>query len=213
MADRNAVPKCLDEAAELADLLRPSWGPMSRDLRASGVPLNEGESGDEGGDKGAEGKEAERPEPAEPEIDEAILAGAEKPDAVRNAIKAERERAAEAERRAKEAEGKVREFEDRDKSEQEKAEQRASEAEQKANEATTKLLRLEVAGAKKLPLELAERLRGDTKEALEKDADALLKLVKEGEADGGRTSFEAGAAGRTSTNANDPDALIRQMAR
>ncbi len=218
---KHTTPKHLDEAVELADLLRPTWPLMSRQLRESGVPLNEGEGGDggggggdegEGGDKGGEnGGDKPTPTPAEPEIDADLLAGADKPDAVRNAIKAEREKAAAAEKRAKEAEGKVREFEDRDKSEQEKAEQRAADAEKEAKDATAKLLRIEVAGAKKLPIGLAQRLRGDTKEELEKDADALLKEVGDGNG-GGSTSFEGGAAGRSS-GGGSPDDLIRDMRR
>jgi predicted RNase H-like nuclease (RuvC/YqgF family) len=39
-------------------------------------------------------------------------------------------------------------------------------------------LRLSVATAKSLPAELAERLRGETREALEQDADSLLALMK-----------------------------------
>lgn len=43
--------------------------------------------------------------------------------------------------------------------------------------ATAKALRLEVSQAKGLPVELAARLQGDTKEALEADADVLLAAV------------------------------------
>lgn len=44
--DTNTPPH-LDDALALADLLRPSWGPMQRALRLSGVPLNDGEDEDE----------------------------------------------------------------------------------------------------------------------------------------------------------------------
>lgn len=50
-------------------------------------------------------------------------------------------------------------------------------AEKDAADSKAELLRTTVAYAKKLPPELAGRLRGSTKEELEKDADELLKLV------------------------------------
>lgn len=46
-----------------------------------------------------------------------------------------------------------------------------------ANERATNL-RLSVAAAKGLPAELVDRLRGETKESLEQDADSLLALVR-----------------------------------
>lgn len=45
-------------------------------------------------------------------------------------------------------------------------------------------LRLEVAIAKELPAGMAERLKGDDREALEKDADGLLAFVKPSEGPG-----------------------------
>lgn len=51
-------------------------------------------------------------------------------------------------------------------------------AEDRATTAERRLERIEVAIAKKLPLEFAERLQGDDREALEKDADRLAALVK-----------------------------------
>jgi hypothetical protein len=109
---------------------------------------------------------------------EEVAQQADKPDAVRRALQAERESAKEAKARAEELAAKVKEFEDRDKSEQEKLEERAALAETKAATLEAKMLRLEVAGAKKLPQELADRLQGETKEDLEADADRLLDLVK-----------------------------------
>lgn len=45
----------LDDALELADLLRPSWPGMDRELRASGVPLNDGDGSGTGNGGGGEG--------------------------------------------------------------------------------------------------------------------------------------------------------------
>jgi hypothetical protein len=147
--------------------------------------------------------------------DEDLLKGAKDPDAVRNALKAERETAkqardkatAEKDRADKLAE-KVQQFEDRDKSEQEKAEQKAADAEKKAEAAEKKLLRLEVAGEKKLPATLAARLSGDTKEELEADADELLKIVKSEET---VPDFDSGAR-QTASPGTDMNAKIRELA-
>jgi hypothetical protein len=73
---------------------------------------------------------------------------------------------------------KLKKIEDERKSETERQNERATTAEQKEATATHKLLQIEVAIAKKLPLELAQRLVGETKEDLEADAEGLLKQVK-----------------------------------
>lgn len=146
--------------------------------------------------------------------DDDLLKGARDPDAVRNALKTEREaaRAAKEEAKAAQAEAKkladqVKKFEDRDKSEQEKAEQRAADAEKEASTAKRKLLRLEVGSDKKLPLELAELLSGDTKEEMEAHADKLAKVVKAEDT----VSLDGGA--RKSTKApDDMNARIRAAA-
>lgn len=94
----------------------------------------------------------------------------------------ERERAArrEAERRAKDGDAAVarlKEIEDAQKSEQEKLTERAEKAEREAAEAKVSLLRRDVAADKQLPLAMADRLRGTTREELEADADELLKML------------------------------------
>lgn len=122
---------------------------------------------------------------------EAIAAKAENPDAVRNALTAERTAAKEARERADALAAEVQTYKDRDKTEQERLEERATTAEGRAEKSEAKLLRFEVATKKKLPLELADRLQGKNKTELEADADRLLELVKpngkpEGDADGGK---------------------------
>lgn len=57
-------------------------------------------------------------------------------------------------------------------------EQRLATLETERNQERTARQRLEVASKKKLPAELADRLIGDTPEALEADADRLLAVLK-----------------------------------
>jgi hypothetical protein len=157
---------------------------------------------------------AEAAKAAETDADDELLKGARNPDAVKNAIQAERENAKVAKKAAEDANAaleaeraKVKQFEDRDKSAQEKAEQDAADAKKEAKEATHKLLRLEVAGAKKLPTSLASRLTGETKAELEADADELLKLVKEQD-----TVSVDGGARKSSKTPDDMNARIRAEA-
>lgn len=71
----------------------------------------------------------------------------------------------------------LKEYEDKDKSEAEKLVERATAAEVRAAEMESQLMRHQVALTKGLSPVLAERLRGNTQEELEADADALLALV------------------------------------
>lgn len=149
----------------------------------------------EGEQKPPESKPPESKTDADIEV---IAAQADKPDAVRNALQAEREAAAQARKTADDLAAKVKQFEDRDKSEQQKLEERATTAEDRAAKAETELLRVQVAVGKKLPLELAARLQGKDKKELEADADRLLELVKpnnkpEGDADAGKGEGGSGA--------------------
>ena len=113
---------------------------------------------------------------------EDIAAQAKNPDAVSNAIKAERDKA-KAEREARlAAEARVKEFEDAQKSEDEKREEALQAAKQEAeahkarvHELEVRQLRSEVAVDKKLPPKLAGRLTGETREEIEADADSLLE--------------------------------------
>jgi hypothetical protein len=69
-------------------------------------------------------------------------------------------------------------LEESQKTEAQKVAERAELAEKRAAESERDLARYKVAVLKKLPAELAERLRGDTAEELAADADALLALLK-----------------------------------
>ncbi len=139
-------------------------------------------------------------------VDVALLEGVKNPDAVSNAIRAEREAARAAGRERDELAAKVREYEDAKKSDQEKLDERAQEADRRATDAETRLLRYEVAAAKNVPLNQAHRLAGTTKEELEADADEFLKSLGEQ----ATTSFDGGA--RESHEPQDMNALIRRSA-
>jgi len=119
--------------------------------------------------------------PAEPTPEE-IAAQAEKPDAVSNAIKAERDAAKKAKAERDEALAKVKEFEDAQKSEEQKREEALEAARKEADEykqtihnLEVKQRRTDVAAAKNLPPKLAGRLTGETVEEIEADADSLLE--------------------------------------
>lgn len=105
------------------------------------------------------------------------------------ALEAFKQRARDAEKRAKELEGRVKEFEDRDKSETEKLSGKVESLTGDKKTLEAQNLRLRVALEKKLPAELIDRLKGDSKEEIETDAEQLLKLVKPAET----TDFDGGA--------------------
>ena len=94
------------------------------------------------------------------------------------------------------AQAKLKEYEDRDKTDAEKAEEARKALEDRASKAEAELLRLKVASKAKLPPELAERLRGDTEEELEADAERLAELVKTDE--GPSVDTDAGKGEATS---------------
>lgn len=118
------------------------------------------------------------------------------------ALIAERDARKDAEKRLKEYEDRIREFEDRDKSEQQKADERAAELVSdldatKASLAAAELnlARAQVAHTKGIPAELVPRLRGETLEELEADADALLEIVGKREAEAPRKPKPVGSLG------------------
>lgn len=125
-----------------------------------------------------------------------IAAKAENPDAVANALKAEREKADTASKEAKKLAAELKKYQDRDKSEQEKLEEAKAAAEKEATAARSELLRLRVASRKNLPPELAGRLQGEDEKELEQDADRLLELVKpkaNGDVDAGKGEVSTGS--------------------
>lgn len=104
---------------------------------------------------------------------------------------------------------KLKQYEDRDKSEAEKAEEARKALEARAAKAEAELLRLKVAAKKNLPTELAERLRGDSEEELEADADRLSELVKTPKT----VDTDAGKGKAASEAPSDPASLAKQVSR
>lgn len=105
---------------------------------------------------------------------------------------------------------RLREFEDQNKTELEKATSRATEASEKLTKTETENLRLRTALSKSLPLELADRLRGDSAEEMAADADRLLALVapsRPGPPNGG---FDPGARDTAPEPGGDMNRQIRQ---
>lgn len=110
-------------------------------------------------------------------------------------VKELRQDAAKTRKALQAAEARLREFEDRDKTELEKLTARADAADQKAADAQRQLLKLEVAAHKQLTADWVDRLRGDTIEELEADADRLLgQIAQQYQPPPARTSaFDGGA--------------------
>lgn len=133
------------------------------------------------------------------------------------ALAAERKARTVAERTAKAAQKqlddmtkRLQAFEDRDKTEAQKLAEAKTAAERDAEQARTKLLRYEVAAAKKLPSEWAARLQGSTQEELEADADALLEAL--GTQQQRNTPSYDGGVRQGAPAATDMNALIRRAA-
>lgn len=178
------------DALELAALVRPAWPSITARLRASGVPLNEGDPPPKD-----DPPKDDPPPKDEPKVfDEDYVKGL-------------RGEAASYRTKANELAAKLQEIEDRDKSDQQKAIERAEAAERRASEAESKVLRADVAADKGVPAKLAKFLTGSTKEDLEKSADELLSELKAN----GHTSFDGGPRDGQ-VPAGDMDAAIRRAA-
>ena len=105
------------------------------------------------------------------------------------------------EKRAKanaQAAKKLEEIEDAKKSEIERATSKQQRAEKERDEAVAKLLRYEVATSAGLPLSVAHRLQGSTKDELEADARELSKLLADKKEAQRKESLTDPTAGRSS---------------
>lgn len=188
---------------ELAALLRPTWDAIDAGLRASGVPLCEGDAGAGAGDT-TDGDTTTADDAA---AAAAAAAGDEPQTFDRKYVEGLRRENAAARKRAQDAEARAKEYEDRDKTEQQKLAEQAQAAGTRADEAETRLLRYEVAAEKNVPTKLAKFLSGSSKEELERSADELLAEL----GDQTRTSFDGGAR-EGQVPAGDMDAAIRRAA-
>lgn len=122
-----------------------------------------------------------------------VVAQAENPDAVKNALTAERAARKAEKQRADELAAKVEEFQQRDQSETEKLTGQRDKFKTEAEAKAAENRRLRVALDKQLPVDLIDRLRGETQEELEADADKLLDLVKSRNEPEPEPDFDGGA--------------------
>lgn len=130
--------------------------------------------------------------------------------AERKARSAAEKTATAAQKKADDLAKRLQAFEDRDKTEAQRLAERAQTAESEATKAQARLLRYEVADAKKLPAKWASRLQGSTKEELEADADTLLKEL--GESQQRQSPNYDGGVRKPAPAPTDMNALIRQKA-
>lgn len=109
---------------------------------------------------------------------------------------------------------RLKDIDDADKTEMQKLAEKLAAADAAAAESKREHLRLAVAYEKGLPMELAERLRGDSEEALFQDAEKLLALLDQKTADDSgkqtrpKEALRPGAGSRTQ-DADDP--LLRDL--
>jgi DNA repair exonuclease SbcCD ATPase subunit len=96
-------------------------------------------------------------------------------------VKELRSENAKARKRAQEAEARLQSLEDKDKSDLDKVTAERDRLKAEVEPLRAESQRLRVALDKKLPVELVDRLRGDTPEALAEDADKLLEWAKPAE--------------------------------
>lgn len=104
---------------------------------------------------------------------------------------------------------------DRDKSNHERLTERVAESERRASAAETRLIRYEVVADRKLPLDAAGRLAGETREEIEANADWLAEQLAEQQKKS--SGFDGGA--RTTPPETKPpeqahnDLLLRALGR
>lgn len=137
-------------------------------------------------------------------------AGKKALDEERRARKAAERSASSTQKQLEEMSARLKEYEDAKKSDLDKLTERATTAEQTAASATSRLLRYEVAAAKKLPSEWAARLQGSTQEELEADADQLLEAL--GTQQQRQTPSYDGGVRQVAPAPTDMNSLIRQAA-
>lgn len=131
------------------------------------------DSGDQGqnDDRAGKAPAAGQSAPKETAEDEELGEGGKK------ALQSEREARKQLERELADLRSKNKEYEDASKSAEEKQAERLAELEESSTKNALRVMQYEVAAAKGLPLSAATRLTGDTQEALEADADELMKLL------------------------------------
>lgn len=125
-------------------------------------------------------------------------------------------KAREWEKRAKEnkdAALKLQELEDAKKTETEKLTDKLTTAAQQRDQLASEAMKLRIALRKGVPADLIDRLRGETEEEVEADADALLALVApkdDSTAPGPRPDLSQGSSGNGATALNG-DPLLNDL--
>ena len=156
-----------------------AYNPYTTDpfIRFFAAPADAETPGSDPGDQGQndDSKEqtpaAGQSAPKVPADDEELGEGGKK------ALQSEREARKQLEREIADLRSKNKEYEDATKSAEEKQAERLAELEDSSTKNALRVMQYEVAAAKGLPLSAATRLTGDTQEALEADADELMKLL------------------------------------
>lgn len=106
---------------------------------------------------------------------------------------------------------RLRDVEDRDLTETQRLAAERDELKTRAASAEERLTRYEAAAARGLPMELADRLRGSTREELEQDADKLKEQFGLAGQAPGKADFAQGARGATGGDV-DFNSMIRASA-
>lgn len=116
-----------------------------------------------------------KPDPAKGEPKPDPKPDADLGDGGKKALDEERKARRDAEKVAADLKAQLQKLTDADKSETEKLADRVAAAEKRAEEAEARVIRAEVAHAKRLTPAQAKRLSGSTREELEADADELIE--------------------------------------
>ena len=138
----------------------------------------------------AEETTAEEAHESATDTDEALGEGGLK------ALKAERERAAAAEKLASEREAKLKEYEDRDKSEEQKTLDRIAAAEKRAQDLELTANRATVAATTSVPMEVLAGPKSGSQEDIQAFADALIAWRGEQVQEQAEREYSIPAAGR-----------------
>lgn len=210
---RFTMPAGLDD---LRQALEQTWPAHRARLRASGVPLNEGETETDEEKAAREQREREASSQKKPWGDDKDF----DPDKAWTLIVNLRGDVQKLKTERDHLRMQVKEHEDSTKSEQEKAAERAAAAEEKAATAARDAARLRVALDKGLTVAQAKRLVGETEEELAADADELLSTFKPGD-DGGekptgtrpKENLRPGAAPASEVEETDPAKLAAMVPR
>lgn len=142
--------------------------PYRMRIRTIEQPAPEGQGS---GDPDPQPQDPPKPSPPQPKADEPLGEGGKK------ALEAEREAAKTAKAEAAELRAKLKEYEDWDKTEEQKRAEKLEELTRTAQASQRTAMQYEVAAKAGIPLSLATRLNGGTREEMTQDAEELSTLI------------------------------------